>query len=194
MSTSRFITTLCVVAAPLGAVLATPVQADAVADFYKDKTVTVTVGYGPGGGADTFGRLLARHFGKHLPGKPTVIVQNMPGAGGKSAPSALQPLSMANILGYKVKVIAGYRGTANQRLAMERGEIEATCGYWASLALGPQKEDIASGKLVPIVQLSFKKHPVFGSAPLVYDLARNGSSTVPRRRSASRNRIDAIFV
>src|SRR5882762_10159391 len=50
-------------------------------DFYKGKVITVIVGNGPGGGFDVFARLLARHFGKHVPGHPTVIVQNMPGAG-----------------------------------------------------------------------------------------------------------------
>jgi tripartite-type tricarboxylate transporter receptor subunit TctC len=52
-----------------------------VADFYRNKSVTLIVGNGPGGGFDVFGRLLARHIGKHIPGNPTVIVQNMPGAG-----------------------------------------------------------------------------------------------------------------
>ena len=95
------------------------------------------------------------------------------GASGMSAPSAIQPLSFANILGYKTKVVAGYGGTAQTRLAMEKGEMDATCSFWASLALGPQKQEIETGKLVPIVQLGSKKHPVFGNAPLVYDLARN---------------------
>src|ERR687894_2121101 len=56
-------------------------RADPVADFYKRKTVTVMVGFGPGGGYDEYARLLARHLGKHIPGEPSVIVQNMEGAG-----------------------------------------------------------------------------------------------------------------
>jgi tripartite-type tricarboxylate transporter receptor subunit TctC len=52
-----------------------------VAEFYRNKTVTLIVGNGPGGGFDVFGRLLARHIGRHIPGNPTAIVQNMPGAG-----------------------------------------------------------------------------------------------------------------
>ena len=56
-------------------------SADSVADFYKSKVVTITVGYGPGGGYDLYARLVARHLGKHIPGAPQVIVQNMPGAG-----------------------------------------------------------------------------------------------------------------
>ncbi len=57
------------------------VAAEDLAAFYKDKQVTVLVGYGPGGGYDVYARLVGKHFGDHLPGKPTVIVQNMPGAG-----------------------------------------------------------------------------------------------------------------
>jgi tripartite-type tricarboxylate transporter receptor subunit TctC len=57
-----------------------PRAADAVADFYKDKTVTITVGYGVGGGYDSMSRFYARHMGNHIPGNPQVQVQNMPGA------------------------------------------------------------------------------------------------------------------
>jgi tripartite-type tricarboxylate transporter receptor subunit TctC len=56
-------------------------QAQSVEEFYKGKRITVTVGYGPGGGYDVFARLVARHMGKYLPGRPSLIVQNMPGAG-----------------------------------------------------------------------------------------------------------------
>lgn len=56
-------------------------HADATADFYKDKTVRVVVGYGTGGGYDVYARQLARTIGQYIPGNPTVVVQNMPGAG-----------------------------------------------------------------------------------------------------------------
>jgi tripartite-type tricarboxylate transporter receptor subunit TctC len=56
-------------------------RADAVEDFYKSKSLTVVVGYGPGGGYDVYARLFARHVGRHIPGQPNVVVQNMPGAG-----------------------------------------------------------------------------------------------------------------
>src|SRR5258708_21733696 len=62
------------------ALAATPGHADTVADFYKGKQLNLIVGYGPGGGYDTYARLLARHFGRFVPGNPNVIVQNMPGA------------------------------------------------------------------------------------------------------------------
>jgi tripartite-type tricarboxylate transporter receptor subunit TctC len=50
-------------------------------DFYKGKTFTIVVGFTPAGGFDNYARVLARYLGKHIPGNPTVIVQNMPGAG-----------------------------------------------------------------------------------------------------------------
>ena len=56
-------------------------RADPVADFYKGQQIKLIVGYGTGGGYDVYGRLFARHLGRHIPGQPTVIVQNMPGAG-----------------------------------------------------------------------------------------------------------------
>ena len=58
-----------------------PARADTVADFYKGKVVSLVVGYGSGGGYDVYGRLVAAHLGKYIPGNPTVLVQNMPGAG-----------------------------------------------------------------------------------------------------------------
>ena len=63
------------------ALAVSPAHADTVADFYRGKQVNLIVGYGPGGGYDTYARLLARHFGRFIPGNPNVIVQNMPGAG-----------------------------------------------------------------------------------------------------------------
>ena len=58
-------------------------------EFYKGKTVTIYVGFEPGASYDFYGRLLARHIGKHLPGNPTVIVSSMPGAGGLRAANYL---------------------------------------------------------------------------------------------------------
>jgi tripartite-type tricarboxylate transporter receptor subunit TctC len=56
-------------------------QAESVADFYKGKTVELLIGYSGGGGYDVYARLLARHMGKHIPGNPTIVPRNMPGAG-----------------------------------------------------------------------------------------------------------------
>ena len=56
-------------------------RADEIANFYHGKTVSIVVGYGTGGGYDQAARILARHMTKHLPGNPTMVVRNMPGAG-----------------------------------------------------------------------------------------------------------------
>src|SRR3954447_8526783 len=61
---------------------ATPAPAqDAVAQFYKGKQINLYIGTSPGGGYDTYARLLARRFSSYIPGNPAIIPQNMPGAG-----------------------------------------------------------------------------------------------------------------
>src|SRR6185369_11861807 len=52
------------------------------APFYEGKAIRIIVGTAPGGGYDTYTRLIARHFSRYIPGNPTIIVDNMPGAGG----------------------------------------------------------------------------------------------------------------
>jgi tripartite-type tricarboxylate transporter receptor subunit TctC len=59
--------------------------ADSVTDFYRGKNLEFVIGYPPGSGYDVYGRALARHIARHLPGEPTVVVQNMPGAGSLKA-------------------------------------------------------------------------------------------------------------
>ncbi|MPZ37011.1 MAG: hypothetical protein GEU95_02925 [Rhizobiales bacterium] len=61
--------------------IAFPTSAHAQADFYKGKTVEIIISSGAGGGLDTNGRIVARHLGNHIPGNPTVVAKNMPGAG-----------------------------------------------------------------------------------------------------------------
>lgn len=56
-------------------------RADSVADFYTGKQITLIISTGVGGGLDANARLVARHMGKHIPGKPTIVARNMPGAG-----------------------------------------------------------------------------------------------------------------
>ncbi|MGZ3289105.1 MAG: Bug family tripartite tricarboxylate transporter substrate binding protein [Xanthobacteraceae bacterium] len=76
---------LCIVA---GACLP-QAKADVVAEFYRGRTVTLVVSSNAAGGYDTFARAVARYIGKHIPGNPTVIVRNMPGAGGMTATNFL---------------------------------------------------------------------------------------------------------
>jgi tripartite-type tricarboxylate transporter receptor subunit TctC len=194
------------------AALALPARAD---DFYRGKTITLTLGYVVGGGADMYARLLARHISRHIPGQPTVIVQNMPGAASLTAlrhqdliapkdgtvitlfdfvqinnsmfdpaktgvdirslnwiGSVSEDLSvcyvwhargiatldalrrsgpvhmgmtqaggandirlkvMRRLLNVDVKPVSGYPGTAQQFVAIERGELDAACGGYSSL-------------------------------------------------------------
>ena len=69
--------------------LALAANAQSVAEFYTGKTVTISVGYSPGGSYDYYPRVFARHLGKYIPGHPTVVVQNMPGAGSLRAANFL---------------------------------------------------------------------------------------------------------
>jgi tripartite-type tricarboxylate transporter receptor subunit TctC len=71
------------------AITLNPAAAESVAEFYAGKTFTIVVGSDVGGGYDTNARLLSRHIGKFIPGNPTVIVQNRPGAGSITAANYL---------------------------------------------------------------------------------------------------------
>jgi tripartite-type tricarboxylate transporter receptor subunit TctC len=61
--------------------LVEPAGAQGAADFYKGRNVDLYIGYSGGGGYDVYARLLARHIGRHIPGNPTIVPKNMPGAG-----------------------------------------------------------------------------------------------------------------
>jgi tripartite-type tricarboxylate transporter receptor subunit TctC len=77
---------LAVVASATGR---TGARADPVADFYSGKSVQLVIGYAPGGGYDVYARALARRMGRHIPGNPSIVVQNMPGAGSIKAANYL---------------------------------------------------------------------------------------------------------
>jgi tripartite-type tricarboxylate transporter receptor subunit TctC len=80
--------------------MATPALAqDAVAQFYRGRQVNLYIGSTPGGGYDSYARLIARHLGEHIPGNPTIVPANMPGAG-------------SNKLAYFLYAVAPKDGTA----------------------------------------------------------------------------------
>ena len=83
--------TRAVLATALLIVLSAPhsAAADEIQDFYRGRTLTILISYTVGGGYDLYGRLLARYFGKHVPGNPSVVPENMPGAGGLRASNFL---------------------------------------------------------------------------------------------------------
>ena len=224
-------------------------SAQAQDHFYSGKTVSLVVGYSAGGGYDIYARMLARHYGRHIPGNPNVIVQNMPGAASMTsvryldatAPkdgtvvtmfdpglitqvlTADKPLVrfsdfqwvgtllrdiricyawgatgiktfgdmmkrrefligttakgsnayvngaiLRNVLKAPVRQISGYPGSNEQRLALERGELEGNCGSWTAM---PQ-EWLVNNRINPLLRFSATR-PVDMSpdVPYVLDLA-----------------------
>jgi tripartite-type tricarboxylate transporter receptor subunit TctC len=216
-------------------VLAGLVTAPALAradDFYKGKTFTIVVGFSPGGGYDVNARGLARHLAAHIPGNPTIIVQNMPGAGsltsvryldvtapkdgtamtifnpGLVTQSIMQPekvqldfrkygwigvvtpdfrvcygfgpngvkswddmmhrkefvlgstargsgnyingATLREVFHAPIKQILGFPGSAEQRLAIERGELDGDCGSYSSIPI----DWIRDGSAHPFVRFT----------------------------------------
>jgi len=95
-------------AALIAGVCILPIEADA--QEFIAKTVTIAVGFAPGGGYDVYGRFLARHLGRHLPGQPQVVVQNVPGAGS---------LNLANITANTAPADGSHIALINSAAALE---------------------------------------------------------------------------
>jgi tripartite-type tricarboxylate transporter receptor subunit TctC len=80
MKSAVFVRTTAIVTIAIASTIATA-HAQSPGEFYKGKNIELYVGYSVGGGYDLYARILARHLGKHIPGKPTIITKNMEGAG-----------------------------------------------------------------------------------------------------------------
>jgi tripartite-type tricarboxylate transporter receptor subunit TctC len=222
----------------------------AAEDFYQGKTVTLVVGFSPGGGFDLYARLLARRLGAHIPGAPAIIVQNMPGVASAKAvlsleataakdgtviaafspdlviQSLLDParlkidfagiawlgsiahdericfawhatgikdwhdllarsqfrigvtapgtLAYANAAMMKrlvkaVQLVKGYPGSAEEKLAIERGELDGECGSWSSLPL----DWIAGHKINVLARFSPDPVSDIPASPYIGDLAQD---------------------
>jgi tripartite-type tricarboxylate transporter receptor subunit TctC len=192
---------------------ALPVRAQSVEEFYKGKSINLAIGFSVGGGYDLYARHLARHMGKHIPGNPTIVPQNMAGAGSLRAANFIytaapkdgtafgtfarttginpllesgatfdgtkfswlgsvtddvslcvswytspvktwkdlleKPITLGgqgpssepdvfarlykNVFDAPIKLVAGYPGTNEIALAMERGEVDGLCGLsWST--------------------------------------------------------------
>src|SRR6266702_3375366 len=83
---SRLLARYSLLAAGVVLALAAPARAD---DFYKGKSINLVIATATGGGYDTYARLIARHIGRHIPGQPAIVPQNMPGAAGIRAANYL---------------------------------------------------------------------------------------------------------
>ncbi len=105
--------------------------------FYEGKTVRINVGFAAGGGYDTYARLISRHLGKHIPGNPTLIVDNMPGAGSLIAANHLFRVAKPDGL-----TLAHFNGVLflGQVLGQPGIEFDSRRFEWIGAAL---KEDVA---------------------------------------------------
>src|SRR5262245_12872682 len=223
--------------------------------FYEGKTVRIIVGLAPGGGFDTYARVVARHIGRHVPGNPTFIVENMTGAGsliaanhvfkvakpdgltvgkfngalmlgqvlgqpgiefdarkfefigaavkedvacamtkasgitsvekwaaspvpvklGGTAPGA-SPDNTARILkaalGLPIQLVAGYKGTAEIRLAADGGEVAGGCWSWESMR-ATWRNGLDAGEVLPILQATGRPFPDLPNVPLAINLAKS---------------------
>src|SRR5262250_2661968 len=145
--------------------------AAAAEPFYKGKTISLIIGSNTSGGYDTYGRLLARHMGKHIAGHPTFVVQNMPGAGG---------LRSANHL-YNVAAKDGaVMGIFDQAVFLDqllgaatlRGDVEALSLPWSVLQ-AENPEWLRDKKINLILQTGIEKNRTLPDLPRMVDLARN---------------------
>ena len=227
----------------------------AAQSFYEGKTVRIIVGLAPGGGFDTYARVIARHLGRHVPGNPTFIVENMTGAGsliaanhvfkvakpdgltvgkfngalmlgqvlgqpgiefdarkfefigaavkedvacamtkasgitslekwaaspvpvklGGTAPGA-SPDNTARILkaalGLPIQLVAGYKGTAEIRLAADGGEVAGGCWSWESMR-ATWRSGLDAGEVVPVLQATGRPFPDLPNIPLAINLAKS---------------------
>jgi tripartite-type tricarboxylate transporter receptor subunit TctC len=101
--------------------------ARAAEDFYRSKTVRIIVGFAPGGGFDAYARAIARHLGKHIPGNPSVVVENMTGAGSLISANYLYKLAKPDGL-----TIGNFHGNQiiNQILGGAGIEFDARKIHW----------------------------------------------------------------
>jgi tripartite-type tricarboxylate transporter receptor subunit TctC len=140
----------------IGLTSSASLAADSVADFYNGKTVSIVSRSSPGGGYDLQARQLARHIGKHIPGNPKVIVQNMPAAGGREMANWLavkaardgtiigQPSNSASFL--QAVKDAGVRYDVRKFIWV--GSVAPQVGayaFWHTTGVG-KFEDISKGK------------------------------------------------
>jgi tripartite-type tricarboxylate transporter receptor subunit TctC len=242
--------------------LAAPVSAqDDVAAFYKGKQLRLIVGSAVGGGYDLYSRALARHIVNHIPGHPTIIVQNLPAAGGMvmtnqlfsqgpkdgtvfaaplngipTAPMLQQgaqfdasklnwlgslqseayvaflwhtvpishiselatkevlvgtttvgttmndfPLLLNELLGYKFKLVRGYKGTPQINIATERGEIHGNAGVGLASVKTLSQTWIDEKKIKFILQYNMRPSPELPGVPLVMDLAKTDEQKTAMR-------------
>ena len=135
---------------------------DPIAEFYKGKTLRIVIGYGPGGGYDIYGRVFAEHFGRYLPGNPTIVAQNMAGAGSFIAAKYIYSVapqdgtafgSLAQTLNSLAEV--GERKVARSLLTGRRLAV-AGAALIALMVLGALAAQTGGAKILPgVIRVTF---------------------------------------
>src|SRR6266704_1413196 len=145
-----------------------PARAQSVEDFYRGKTINLIIGYSVGGGYDLYGRLVSRHIGKHIPGRPAIVPQNMTGAG------SLRAAQYIYLVAPKDGTTFGTFGRTNAvTLAMERGEVDGLCGLSWSTMKARHQQWMTAKKLNIIIQAALRKQPELADVPLASDLTQD---------------------
>ena len=237
------------------AVLGDTASAQDVEKFYAGRKLQVVIGHEVGTGFDLYGRALARHMSRFIPGHPTLVPENMIGVAGFAAANWLYnvgakdgsviaifahtapfepligrgtgrfdaskftwignmdgvvgvcgvwehapvstfdelftkeallgaggagtggpltqfPTALKHLLGVKIKLIQGYKGSAEIRLAMARGEVHGVCGIPVSTLKTEWRDDVNAGRFKIILQLGRDRSPDLTGIPYVYDYAK----------------------
>lgn len=109
------------IALAVGLASVVPVQAqDAVGQFYKGKSIDLIIGAAPGGGYDVYARVIARHLDRHIPGNPTIVPKNMPGAGSNKAAAFLYSVAPKDGTAFG----AVFSGAIMDPLLGDRGKVQ----------------------------------------------------------------------
>jgi tripartite-type tricarboxylate transporter receptor subunit TctC len=125
---------------------------------FKGKTVRVILGFPPGGGADAEGRVLARHLGKYIPGNPTLIVQNMPGAGGLTASNWFEDLAKPD--GSTLYYCVGSTAVTQQAFGMEG--VKYDLRGWEMLGSVDRAQSVVLARPDKLERLTDKSKPPLG--------------------------------
>lgn len=153
-------------------IFSVPAIADDVAEFYKGKGLKLVIGYAPGGGFDRGGRVVGRHIGKHIPGNPTIVVLNMPGAG------SLHSLNWIYNKGEKDGSVFGHFHIAAMREAYvgtAAAKFDPRKFYWlGSYTAGSSVLFVRSDSGVNSIQDAKNKQVIIGAVSL-----RSGAGQYP---------------
>ncbi|MBM3607719.1 MAG: hypothetical protein FJX29_04575 [Alphaproteobacteria bacterium] len=95
------------------------------------------------------------------------------GGSGPAGLNSQHAAALKNLLGLQIRLVQGYQGAANVKLAMPKGEVEGGCGFALSSLLSSHRSEYQSGELRPIVQTAIDKHPLLKGVPHLYDYAAN---------------------